>query len=106
MWKDSTCSKVKRFTLIALFLNRYFTWHMFILQQQQHFYKMNRLASNSFNDKHCETFGADKFIKHITTTSKKCTLNIWCCGGHSRLRPILDQFYENAHVKLDKSFQD
>jgi hypothetical protein len=36
---------------------------------QQHINNMNRLASNSFNNKHCETFGADKFITYITTLS-------------------------------------
>ncbi|KAJ3037162.1 hypothetical protein HK097_003590 [Rhizophlyctis rosea] len=42
-----------------------------------------------------QTFGADLCVK-TSSDNKKYSLNIWCCGGHPRYRPLLEQFFEDA----------
>lgn len=31
---------------------------------------------------------------------EKLTLNLWCCGGETRLRPLVQQLYEGARAAL------
>ncbi|EPZ33114.1 Small GTPase superfamily, Rab type domain-containing protein [Rozella allomycis CSF55] len=74
---------------------------------------VTRLINNSFNEEYQQTIGADMFVKQISNSSKKHTLQIWSCGGHERYRSLYEQFYEDCDCVLvvfdmtnEASFQD
>eukprot|EP01083_Nonionella_stella_P006479 18822_1 len=53
---------------------------------------MNRALGAEFVEKYIQTIGAELLVKEQGCGSEKYTLNIWCCGGHPRFRPLIDQF--------------
>ncbi|KAI8613984.1 P-loop containing nucleoside triphosphate hydrolase protein [Chytriomyces sp. MP71] len=60
---------------------------------------VNRATVNSFSKVYQETYGAEMIIKN-SSDGKKGSLKIWCTGGHERYRPLLEQFYVDAHMAI------
>lgn len=60
---------------------------------------VTRALENKFTAEYHATFGADFYCK-VPQFSTQPALSIWCCSGHVRYRPLMEQFLLNANIAL------
>eukprot|EP01135_Chromosphaera_perkinsii_P007894 Nk52_evm1s1038 gene=Nk52_evmTU1s1038 len=62
---------------------------------------VNRYINDNFNETYLVTLGADLNAQQVSLADgDKYVLHLWNCGGHARLRPLLNLFYPDASVAL------
>ncbi len=62
---------------------------------------LHRAVADEFEPAYLQTIGADLVVKQFHGEDfDSCTLDLWCCGGAERYRPLLQQHYDEADVVM------